>query len=108
MAIFPCPKGDLLRGEIVVGGENLISVFFPEGIDFATADATLLEFPHEALRGDLRSMAGRSMSEITSFEVDLGQTSGILANCSPCGHRWVYESAALSASQATPGMAQMS
>ena len=104
MASFPCPKGDgecvasevtvaLLRGQIVVGGENLISAFFPEGIDFATADARLIDFPEEWLREDPRSMAGLSISDVTrSDDPALSVASGIIATCSPCGHRWIYES----------------
>lgn len=108
MATFPCPRGDgtcttgddvtvaLLGGEVVVGGPNLISVFFPEGIDFATAEARPIEFPVELLyerdpelSRDPRLLAGLSLADIT-LSPELAQTSGVIATCSPCGDRWIY------------------
>jgi hypothetical protein len=105
--MFDCPNGDgtcttgddvtvaLLDGEVVVGGQKLISVFFPQGIDFATAEARPIEFALDRMderdpnmRRDVRMWAGLSLADVTRSP-ELAEASGIIATCS-CGHRWIY------------------
>ncbi len=106
MTTFPCPANDglcttgdevtvaLVRGEIVVGGPNLIEAFFPEGIDIAAAHATPMETSLEEIFGgaegsqDLRLLAGQSIAWFAR-STELEQQSGVIATCTPCKHRWI-------------------
>lgn len=113
MATFKCPQGDgtctasdstvaLVNGRIQVGGEELVDDLFPEGMDFACAHPTVLELEELAIAGggnasdllqdDPKMLQGVAIEDIAPNQPQLVGASGILATCSPCGHRWVYES----------------